>query len=692
MKSVKGSWTELGKAKLESSGLTVKIAEELGMYEVPSAAQVEDHFDALPSIIIPYYDIAGKPARSHPNWPEFYRLRYLAKGNSFKDLATDKSQRYAQPPNTGVCAYFPKTENWATISKAPKQAVIFTEGEFKAAAACMAGFPTIGLGGVWNFMAKREGMFFLPELEKFNWRRRIAYICFDSDYAENPNICAAMMHLCGELEERGALVRILLLPDVYDEENKKTGLDDYFLFQDAEEFEVLLDEAEPLGFAKSLWKLNEEVIYVEDPGLIVVESTGQKMAPSQFKEHSRWATTSYPARSINKDGNLVVKKEQAAPAWIKWPMRRSASRVTFKPGQPKITDSGEYNQWPGWGCEPTTGDIKPFTDLLDYLFKDADKGAKEWFLDWLAYPVQNPGVKMFSSAVVHGVVQGTGKSLIGYTMGQIYGRNFKEITDEDLEGGYTAWAENKQFVMGDEISGNDNRQFANMLKRLITQRSITINIKFVPQYDVPDCINYFFTSQHADAFFIEDTDRRYFIHEVTAEEPLPLEFYDRYDKWLWRDGGPGALFYWLMRRKFTKNPGTGQIFNPSAPAFKTRAKERMAMHSKGELSAWVSDLKQNADQLLRMGQLKHTRDLFTSKELMELYKVEYPEAKITSVGMGRALSTAGFPQVDGGQSLKGPDGKQARYFAVRNVKHWRTSKDRKAMEKNIAMQPTRTPK
>lgn len=684
----KSAWTDLGKQKLGSSGLTTKIAEQLGMYEVVSAAQLHDSFMALPALVIPYHDLEGKPASARPGWPAFYRVRYLAKGNTFKDLATDKSQRYAQPPGSGICAYFARTLDWKKIAKDATQGVTITEGEFKAQAACEMGYPCIGLGGVWNFMAQKEGVFMLPELEKFNWRQRKVFICFDSDYAEKSGVCQAIMRLAEELEERGAIVHVLLLPDVV--ENNKTGLDDFFLERSTEDFDALLDNAELLGLSRALWRINDEVIYVEDPGLVVVESTGQKMAPSQFKEHSKWATANYACRSLTKDGDLIVKKEPAGPAWIRWPLRRSARAVTYAPGQARITDNNEFNQWPGWAVAPKKGDITPFLDLINFLFTDADKGAKEWFFDWLAFPLQNPGVKMYSGVLIWGPVHGTGKSLIGYTMGEIYGKNFKEITDEDLEGGYTSWAENKQFCMGDEITGTDNRQFANMLKRLVTQRTMTINIKFVPQYTVPDCINYLFTSNHPDAFFLEDTDRRTMVTEVTADAPLPQSFYTSYAEWLWKKGGAAALMHWLLERKFTKNPGTGEVFNPAAHAFSTRAKDRMALSSKGELAAWVHELKSHPDQVLMFGQVRYARDLFTSKELVDIYKSQHPDAKPPSpVGLARALAQAGFPQMDGGQPLRGVDGKLARFYAVRNVKIWRGCKERKAMEKNINMQPIR---
>lgn len=674
-----GKWSELAKKKLESSGLSPAIAEKLGMYEVPSAVQLEPQFEAVPALVIPYFGATGQPLAGRPKWPQFYRIRYLEPTQKGFAKASDKKERrYSQPPNTAVCPYFPKNINWRAIAQDAEQGLIITEGELKASAACEVGYPTIGLGGVWNFRMSSEGVFWLPELEKVDWVKREVYICFDSDYATNPNVCAAMNRLGEELMERGALPKVLLLPDITDE--GKTGLDDYFLEHDADDFDELLVQSEPITMSKSLWAINKEVIYVEDPGLVVVESSGQKLSPAQFKEHSRWATLNTPERVVTKDGDIAMKKVAASPVWIRWPMRRSASGITYAPGQPRITLAGEYNQWKGWGVEPVKGDIQPWLDLVDFIFGDAERGAKDWFLDWCAYPIQYPGTKMFSSVLIHGSYEGTGKSLIGYTLGRIYGQNFKEIKTEDLHGGYTAWAENKQFILGDEITGSDKREHADTLKRLITQRSITINTKYVPQYDVPDCINYFFTSNHPDAFFMSDNDRRFFINEVIGE-PLPQSFYDKYDRWLWGDG-PSFLFHWLLQRKLDK-------FSPNAPAFRTSAKERMVLSGKGELAAWVRELKDYPDQHLRTGQQRHTRDLFTAKELLDFFKNEHPDTKISAVGMGRALSAAGFPQVDQGKPLTSPDGKMGRYFAIRNAHKWRKCKSRKEMEANLKLSPVR---
>src|ERR1044072_506100 len=93
--------------KLESSGITVEQASELGMYSVGNAATLNQWFEGQPGLVIPYKNIDGKPMRAHPTWPEFYRVRYLGKDFTFSQAAGEKTKRYAQPSDTGVCAYFP---------------------------------------------------------------------------------------------------------------------------------------------------------------------------------------------------------------------------------------------------------------------------------------------------------------------------------------------------------------------------------------------------------------------------------------------------------------------------------------------------------------------------------------------------------------------------------------------------------
>lgn len=673
-----GAFSQAGLDKLESSGLTADQAESLGIYEVTNAAELVDWFESRPALVLPYHATDGAPLAAHPKWPAFYRVRYLGHPSSF----ASRESRYAQPAGTGTCAYFPPAVNWKAIEADPSEAILITEGELKAGKACVEGFPTIGLGGVHNFRAAKQGVFFLPELERFNWVRRRVTIVYDSDYADNANICNAINKLAEELQERGAMINVATLPAVY-ADDRKTGLDDFLLEKGDDALVQVLSASEPLGITRELWSMNEEVVYIEDPGFVLAQASGQKLPVTNFNTHSRWATASTAERKVGKEGKVSYEKVPAAPVWLRWPLRKAVTKLTYKPGEDKFyTERGVtfYNQWKGWGVEPKKGNVDPWLKLINFLFTGAEPGAVKWFLDWCAYPLQYPGTKLFSACLIHGRMTGTGKTLIFYTLKKIYGENFIKIKNEDLRD--TWWLENKQFVLGDEISGNDKRSESDALKSMVTQEEVNINVKYVPQFSIPDCANYGFTSNHSDALFMEDEDRRLFVHEVQSTEPLPLSFYKEYDSW--KDGeGAAALFEWLLKRDL-------KDFNPKGPAFRTAARSRMVMQGKSDLDTWCAELKANPGPMLRFGQTRHVKDLFSSKELLAMYMAQndVTAGKVTANGMSRALAKAGFVQAYSGNPIMLGD-VQARYYIARNPERWAGVKVLKEFTKNLALTPVR---
>jgi hypothetical protein len=507
----------------------------------------------------------------------------------------------------------------------------------------------------------RRGIVFLPELEQINWARRVTYIVYDSDSRTNPQVCSAINDLSKELMERGAFVHVVSLPDLGLE--GKTGLDDYLLTATAEQYQELLDEAEPLTLSEPLWKLNDQVIFVRNPGLVIDKTTGQKIAPGAFRDYTH-GTASYAERILKPDGSVRLKKTSASKVWLTWPLRSEAAGLTYAPGQPKLIQQPGgngviYNTWPGFSVQPKRGSVKPFTKLVDHLFRGATQEEKRWFVRWCAYPLQYPGTKLFTCVVLFGVKHGTGKSFLGYTLGRIYGQNFTEINRSHLHSAFNEWAEGRQLVMGDDVTGSDRRSDADLLKKLITQKELRVNQKFVASYVVPDRVNYFFTSNQPDAFFLEDTDRRFFVHEVTVD-PLDEEFYASYDLWLSSDG-PSAIYDYLLRLELGD-------FNPSAPALRTRAKDRMTSDVKSDLGTWVEKLKMDPDGTLVVGGRPLTGDLFTNRQLLAVYDPA-GTSKVTANGLGRELRRAGFSPVAGGKPVRSRRGVE-RYYAIRNLEGW----------------------
>lgn len=654
----------LGQAKLKSSGLDPSRFRQFGVayLDGQQVLKLNKSFKPLCALRINYYDHNGEPLGDIPHSKPFYRLRYLEVPADFAALTDKKPVRYVQEPNTAPVAYYPRNFNWEALIGDVNQPLIITEGELKAMKACEEGFPTLGLGGVYNWRSHKLGIEWLPSLDPIQWVRRNVYICFDSDYRQNIMVCAALKDLADALHRRGAFVLLVTLPKLPNLE--KVGLDDFLIHSSAEQFRKLLHDAEPLGLTRSLFEFNEQYVYIRDPGLIVNQRSHAKITPAAFRDHLK-STSEYEERELKKDG-VSYKTVAAAPAWLRWPLRCEAEKITYAPGQPRfITNSPVmFNSWRGWGVEPAKGDVKPFMALLKHLFTGAEPEALEWFLNWCAYPLQYPGTKMFSSVLIHGRLHGTGKSFVGYTLGKIYGENFTEIDQGDLHSAFNEWAEGKQFVMGDDITGSNKRSDADTLKKRITQQKIRINAKYVPSYSVPDCINYFFTANQPDAFFLEDDDRRHFIHQVLVK-PLDEGFYKEYELWL-ETGGAAAVFHHLLKHPLGD-------FNPSAPAFRTAAKDRMTAVVQSDLASWVRNLQQNPDHVLMVGEIKLDKDLFTSRELLQLYD-PFTKGITTANGVARELARAGVEQVVSGRPLKLADGSQARYYAVRNIEKWSQAK------------------
>lgn len=656
---------ELGLEKLSTSGLDMSDAAAMGVEFLSRDQTVElvKGHGPLVSLKLNYYDPRdGSPLADWPRAKPYWRLRYLEQGMDFNSQSEKKPLRYVQPFDTAPVAYYPRNHDWSELLKDTSLPIVITEGELKAAKACKEGFPTIGLGGVDSFQAKKLGVVWLESLSFVDWVGRYVYICYDSDMRRNPNVLAALERLADELEQRGAHPHVIILPEL-DGPESKIGLDDFLIHEYGgnDEFLELLQQAEPLGLSRALFHLNDRYVYVADPGLIINDKTNAKHSPGAFKEHVA-APGVFIAREFDLEGNIRTKTTSAAATWIKWPLRRAVDKITYMPGRDKFLTLGSttvYNGWQGWGLEPREGDASLFLTLVDHVFTGADPGAKAWFLKWCAYPLQYPGVKMNSDVLVYGRRHGTGKSLIGYTLGKIYGRNFTEIKQRDLHANHNEWAENKQFIMGDDITGSNKREDNDLLKNLVTQREMRLNPKYIPSYVVPDVINYYFTANNPDTFFMDDDDRRHFIHEVKVG-PLDEAFYVEYDLWL-DSGGASAVFDYLLKLDTSD-------FNPAARAFDTQAKKRMISDTQSDLGAWVRRLIDDPEHTLRVGNIKLKKDLFSNRELLELYDPE-KRTGTTANGLGRELRRAGVELVNQGKSVRLPDGSE-RLFAVRHADKW----------------------
>jgi putative DNA primase/helicase len=134
----------------------------------------------------------------------------------------------------------------AEVLANPQSELLIVEGEKKALACTQAGFPALGLVGVWGWKKKKAERL-LPELEAIPVRGRQVRFGYDSDVIHKPDVKDAEARGAKQFIDRGAVVRVVRFPDGppdADGKPTKMGADDFIVAHGAAAFRKLLDDAQ----------------------------------------------------------------------------------------------------------------------------------------------------------------------------------------------------------------------------------------------------------------------------------------------------------------------------------------------------------------------------------------------------------------------------------------------------------------
>lgn len=200
------------------------------------------------------------------------------------------------------------------------------------------------------------------------------------------------------------------------------------------------------------------------------------------------------------------------------------------------------------------------------------------FLDWMAFNVQNPGVKVNWCPLIIGVSQGTGKSYFAAFMQSIMGHKNVGVIDntQSIKSGFTNWAQGKCLNVIEElyVAGQNRYEILNTIKPLITNAYISINPKGQNPYEVQNITNYMAMTNHIDALPLDKTDRRFWVKiapffdmEMKAKIKMNASYFN--DLFLLLQDLPGAC------RKFMLDYKVRDIFNPKGEAPYSKDKEEM---------------------------------------------------------------------------------------------------------------------
>ena len=409
---------------------------------------------------------------------------------------------------------------------------------------------------------------------------------------------------------------------------------------------------------------NLKFCYIVKANLIVRLADMETYNPTTFI-NSQYGNCWYEGE--DKKGN--PKDFQVAKQWMTSQSRNQRDKMTYAPGQPRFCgDKGTVlNRWRELGPKPIQGDISPWNELLDSVFKDAPK-EREYFEQWAAYPLRHPGAKLKTAVVFYSPGQGRGKNSVAEALGCCYGLedgikimvgNAKVIDEDNLVDSFNAWQKDRQFIIADEIQGGGGPEKAKnieKLKLMITSPTVDVNEKFQPKFTIPNVANYCFLTNNCSALHISPEDRRFWIWEIKHDESLDeksnpesaLQFWDRFHAWKDSPEGIAALRYHLEHLDLTG-------FGPNSRAPMTSAKEEMIELSRTEPERWALDLTNN-----------NRVTLFTTNDLLNSWQAENPGSRVGTNAIHKALKKSGYQWAHGGKQIKSR-GKQLRLWVVANT-------------------------
>jgi hypothetical protein len=382
-------------------------------------------------------------------------------------------------------------------------------------------------------------------------------------------------------------------------------------------------------------------------------ATGRYVQKERFNTH-------YANHFIDLGTSQKPRPVALGQAWIQHPLRREATGIRMAPNEPEDLPDGAINSWLGFSINPAKGDIKPFIKLFKRQIPDAHD--RRYVLQWMANLFQNPASKAYTSIVMWSRVQGTGKNLIWECVGNLFNdRHYTLVSQEVFDDAFTEWKANRVFVICDEVSSTEKRQTADRIKGWITSSSNSINTKNEPKFNQPNLIKYVFLSNHPDAVFLDDSDRRFFVVNVTQGR---LPDYEAKEYTSWRDnGGRAALLYFLLNLDLSD-------FNGKAPAPMSSAKQEMIDDNRSDFEGWLDHLLDNIDAI--MG-----RDICSAEELVTQYRFSSGH-KASTKTVSIALSKRGIKRLS--KQAKLNKGKRIRVYALVDHQKYEAKTDKELGE------------
>jgi len=211
------------------------------------------------------------------------------------------------------------------------------------------------------------------------------------------------------------------------------------------------------------------------------------------------------------------------------------------------------NTWASPNPDPVGDDndnVRKFVYYIRSVICDGDINAANWVISWIADIFRDPCNKPSTCLVLVGK-HGAGKSFMGEVLLKMLLRD-KFISVDGIEAfnnDFNAEMSGKILVQADEVTHNSSSSaVSEKLKRIISQKSITINPKNMAKREERDMRRFLFTTNHETTAIKMDgaQDRRYTVIKVSDKFVQDIDFFGKLAAWANSGSWTADVMKWLL--------------------------------------------------------------------------------------------------------------------------------------------------
>ena len=259
----------------------------------------------------------------------------------------------------------------------------------------------------------------------------------------------------------------------------------------------------------------------------------------------------------NRYSNIQIqigKTEKGEPVktplgkyWLNHTMRRQYDTIKFLP---EGDEKGVYNLWRGFNVEPKPGECGLY---MTHILQNICRGNEmhyDYVIKWMARAIQHPGSAGEVAIVLRGG-KGAGKGQFARTFGRLFGRHHIHIANaKHLVGNFNAHLRDAISLFADEAFFAGDKQHESVLKMLITEDSIPIEMKGYDVDHYPNYVHLIMASNDPHVIRATGDERRYLVLDVGDAMQQNSQFFAAMNKEL-ETGGYEALLYHLQQVDLT---------------------------------------------------------------------------------------------------------------------------------------------